>query len=82
MPRAAPGRGVPLADFADAFDLTAYVLAALAVGTALLAIRLGRVPASAETAGAGAEGGRGLTGGEKPAGVGKPASPEEPTGAE
>ncbi|MFF8233128.1 hypothetical protein [Streptomyces caelestis] len=34
----------------QAFDLTADVLAALAVGTALLAVRLGRLPASAEAA--------------------------------
>ncbi|MER7408045.1 MFS transporter [Streptomyces sp. NPDC000070] len=56
----APGPDTGTADFAEAFDLTAYVLAALAVGTALLAVRLGRVPASAEAAGgACAEGGQG-----------------------
>ncbi|MGC4974691.1 hypothetical protein ACLQ2D_17480 [Streptomyces sp. DT199] len=42
-----PGPDTDLADFAAAFDRTAYVLAALAVGTALLAFRLGRVPAGA-----------------------------------
>lgn len=64
----APGPDTGMADFADAFDLTAYVLAALAVGTALLAVRLGRVPASVDAAGgAGAEGGRGPTEVEEPA---------------
>ncbi|WP_344986527.1 hypothetical protein [Streptomyces violaceus] len=53
----APGPDTGMADFAEAFDLTAYVLAALAVGTALLAVRLGRVPAGARpAAGAHAEG--------------------------
>uniref|UniRef100_UPI0031D5AC52 hypothetical protein n=1 Tax=Streptomyces hawaiiensis TaxID=67305 RepID=UPI0031D5AC52 len=42
----APGSDTDVADFAEAFGRTAYVLAALAVGTALLAFRLGRVPVS------------------------------------
>ncbi|WP_336621266.1 hypothetical protein [Streptomyces sp. DH10] len=46
----APGPDTGTADFAEAFDLTAWVLAALAVGTALLAVRLGRVPTNAEAA--------------------------------
>jgi hypothetical protein len=44
-----PGPDTDSADFARAFDLTAYVLAALAVSTALLAFRPGRVPAGGAT---------------------------------
>jgi hypothetical protein len=40
-----PGPHTDRADFAQAFDRAAYVLAALALGTAVLAFRLGRVPA-------------------------------------
>ncbi|MGR4854403.1 MFS transporter [Streptomyces sp. LARHCF252] len=59
----APGPDTGMADFAEAFDLTAYVLAALAVGTALLAVRLGRVPVGARpAAGAHAEGVQGPAG--------------------
>ncbi|MFF5982471.1 MFS transporter [Streptomyces olindensis] len=47
----APGPDTGIGDFADAFDLTACVLAAVAVGTALLAVRLGRIPVSGEAAG-------------------------------
>ncbi|MFE9112599.1 hypothetical protein ACFYN9_23675 [Streptomyces collinus] len=52
-----PGPDTDSADFAQAFDLTAYVLAALAVGTALLAFRLGRVPTGAASGNAADDGG-------------------------
>ncbi|MFI9751255.1 hypothetical protein [Streptomyces collinus] len=52
-----PGRDTDSADFAQAFDRMAYVLAALAVGTALLAFRLGRVPVCAASGNAADDGG-------------------------
>ncbi|WP_234331772.1 MFS transporter [Streptomyces sp. NRRL S-455] len=70
-----PGPGTGLSEFAGAFDLTAYVLAALAVATALLALRLGRVPAGTDPAvGARPDGSEGLSDG--PA-----VGPDQPTGA-